>query len=116
MTLTAPIIVEERIADQSTATLALEVPRDLEYFRGHFPNRPILAGVVQIKWAIELAERCLGSGRNLAGLEALKFRNVVYPGDRLSLSLHYDASSRKLHFQYESDRGVHSSGRLLLQQ
>ena len=44
-------------SSEGRAELDLVVPPDLLYCRGHFPNRAILPGVVQIDWAILLGRR-----------------------------------------------------------
>lgn len=111
-----PEIIEKSLTGELAATITLDVPPDLEYFRGHFPALPILPGIVQIKWAVDLGAQCLGLSRQVIGLEAVKFRSAVRPGDRLALSLQFDEKTRKLRFRFESEAGVHSSGRLLLRQ
>jgi len=58
---TEPIVEGSRV-DGSSAELDLVVPTDLTYFDGHFVGAPVVAGVVQVKWAI--AAR-FGSGRVL---------------------------------------------------
>ena len=108
---TEPIVDEQRI-DAPNAELRLTVPNDLVYFRGHFSGAPIVPGVVQIKWAIELASRCLGVGGAFAGMDALKFQQVMRPGSRVMLSLRWAAADSKLHFAYQSDGARYGSGRL----
>ena len=39
---------------ETSVSLALTIAADLDYFRGHFPNAPILAGVVQLDWAVKI--------------------------------------------------------------
>ena len=112
---TDPIVVGQRV-DAASAELQLKIPHDLVYFRGHFPGAPIVPGVVQIKWALELAGRYLGAGGTFAGVDALKFQQVIHPGASVTLSLRWVASDGKLHFAYQSDGARHGSGRLRLRQ
>jgi len=80
-------IVEASRVDGSNAELMLVVPPDLTYFDGHFAGAPVVAGVVQIKWAIDLASRYLGVMGPFAGFEALKFQQVMQPEQRVVLAL-----------------------------
>jgi 3-hydroxymyristoyl/3-hydroxydecanoyl-(acyl carrier protein) dehydratase len=111
---TEPVVIDERV-DPPTAVIRLRVPADLEYFAGHFPGVPIVPGVVQVQWAILFARRYLHLSADFAGLEALKFHQVMGPETEATLTLEYSAETAKIYFSFESDRGRHSSGRVSLQ-
>jgi predicted hotdog family 3-hydroxylacyl-ACP dehydratase len=96
------------------------VPEDLLHFEGHFPGQPVLPGVVQLHWAIELARAQLGIGGAPSSLEALKFHEPLRP-DRsfeLRIAVSADASSRpgrsgrRLRFELDSEGRTLSSGRV----
>ena len=110
---TEPIVETSRV-DGSSAELTLVVPTDLTYFDGHFAGAPIVPGVVQIKWAIDLASRYLGATGRFAGFEALKFQRVLQPEQALVLTLRWAAADGKLHFSYTSGDQRFGSGRVLL--
>lgn len=93
--------------------LHLEVPTDLTYFEGHFPEVPLLPGVVQVAWAIELGQRLLGVSGNFRGLNAVKFMRVIQPACTVVLSLEYQREKRQLDFVYELDGRPCSSGSAL---
>jgi 3-hydroxyacyl-[acyl-carrier-protein] dehydratase len=112
---TEPIVDGERV-DASNAELKLTIPHDLVYFRGHFPGAPIVPGVVQIKWAIELAGRYLGAGGTFVGMDALKFQHAMSPGISVTLALRWAAPDGKLHFAYQGDGARYGSGRLRFRQ
>ena len=112
---TEPIVDAQRV-EVPNAELTLTIPHDLVWFRGHFPGTPIVPGVVQIKWAIELAARHLGAGGTFVGMDALKFQHVMAPGLSVTLSLRWVASDGKLHFAYQSDGARYGSGRLRFRQ
>jgi acyl-coenzyme A synthetase/AMP-(fatty) acid ligase len=95
--------------------LKLIVPLDLAHFTGHFQTTPILPGVVQVDWAIELAQRCLDLPPRFAGMEVLKFQQLVRPGDPITLTLRFDSERSKLHFAYRNGDLPCSSGRILLE-
>ncbi|MGH8160139.1 MAG: hypothetical protein ACREPQ_18650 [Rhodanobacter sp.] len=97
--------------------LTLQLPLELIHFDGHFPRAPVLPGVLQIAWALALAAPRLGTSTHCREMEALKFQHLLHPGDRVELSLHFDAGQiagehGKLHFAYHLDGAHCSSGRL----
>jgi 3-hydroxymyristoyl/3-hydroxydecanoyl-(acyl carrier protein) dehydratase len=109
---TEPIVVAQRVTPPE-AELLLEIPGDLEYFRGHFDGAPVVPGVVQLKWAVDAARRYLAAGGELVGIDALKFQRVLVPGAVATLTLKWVAAERKLYFSYQSDAARFSSGRIL---
>ncbi|VXC60785.1 AMP-binding protein [Pseudomonas sp. 9AZ] len=95
--------------------LELVVPLDLAHFSGHFPKTPVLPGVVQVDWAQQLARQLIKDlPPRFSGMEVLKFQQLVRPGDRLQLSLRFDAARGKLYFAFRNGEAACSSGRILL--
>ncbi|MDH3265491.1 MAG: hypothetical protein OEM25_00875 [Gammaproteobacteria bacterium] len=97
------------------ADLDITAPDELFFFQGHFPGQPILPGVVQVHWAIELARNYLGLKPTFTGIEALKFHNVIKPRTKLRLTLEKSEQTGKLHFSFVSEMGMHSQGRILFE-
>lgn len=87
----------------------LEVPADLSYFRGHFPEQAVLPGVVQVHWVGELAARLFPVG-DFKEFKSLKFNSMVLPETRLQLTLDYQAEKSQLKFSYTAAELVFSSG------
>ncbi len=110
-----PIVVHERV-DAHAAEIAIVVPHGLAFTEDHFPGLPIVPGVVQLKWAVDLARRCLGLQGRFAGCENLKFQRVLTPGDRATLKLEHVEATGKVAFAFESAGARYSSGRLLLRE
>ena len=106
-----PIVVEHRVRADS-AEIELVVPHDLHFVRGHFPGAPVVPGVVQIKWAISLAQRYLAVGDGFTAMKNVKFQRVMTPKSRVTLTLEYVAAARTLRFSFASADGRYSSGRL----
>lgn len=68
-----------------------------EFFQGHFPQQPIMPGVLQIEALAQLAGVLLFYGKNNEGslgffraIENVKFRRTVVPGDQLRLEVHIE--------------------------
>ncbi|AOB30880.1 hypothetical protein AKI39_09500 [Bordetella sp. H567] len=93
--------------------LRMEVPLDLVHFNGHFADMPVVPGVAQIEWAMDLARRHLGADLGFQGMEALKFQRLARPGDPLDLTLTWHPARAKLYFAYRSSDEPCSSGRIL---
>jgi len=108
-----PNIIEEKVTDEGVE-LTLWVDAELDYFKGHFPNVPILAGVAQLNWAVELGVEKLNlPSAKVKDVEVLKFQEVITPNTTLVLAL-TKTKSNKFTFRYASDKGVHASGRVVL--
>ncbi len=107
-----PVIVEQRVAPPE-ASLLLSIPADVECVAGHFPDSPIVPGVVQLEWAIDSARRFLAVAGELTRMEALKFQHVMVPGALVTLTLKWAAADRKLSFAFQSPAARFSSGRLV---
>jgi acyl-coenzyme A synthetase/AMP-(fatty) acid ligase/3-hydroxymyristoyl/3-hydroxydecanoyl-(acyl carrier protein) dehydratase len=109
----APEVLEQ-VETDGEWSLQLSVPPDLAYFSGHFPKAPVLPGVVQVEWALNLGRQLLNLTGPFAGMEVLKFQQLVRPGDEIQLHLRFDPERRKLYFAYRNDTATCSSGRILL--
>jgi acyl-CoA synthetase (AMP-forming)/AMP-acid ligase II/3-hydroxymyristoyl/3-hydroxydecanoyl-(acyl carrier protein) dehydratase len=98
--------------------LELKVPQvqDLIYFPDHFQGFPILPGVVQLAWVEyygKLFFRLEESAREFSRLEVVKFIQIIRPGDELTLTLNWKAESGELCFNFSSESGGCSSGRMV---
>lgn len=109
-----PQIVAEQ-QDEDQVTLQLVVSEDLDYFQGHFPQAPILAGVVQLHWAVEYAKSRFDlHSFDVKNTEVLKFQVVIVPGQLLTLTL-TKKSANKVLFSYQSNKDQHASGRIVFE-
>ena len=91
----------------------LEVGGDLAWLDGHFPQIPIVAGVVQLHWAGMLARSAFGLETFPRDIVRLKFQHPVLPPALLELALHR-VDDGKVQFDYRGAGGrAHSQGRLL---
>ncbi len=81
----------------------LDVSPDLPLFKGHFPDYPVLPGVIIMEalaqaasFSILVAREAEGTLGFFAGIDNAKFRNQVRPGDTLTLEATVVKSSRRL--------------------
>ena len=101
-----------RDATSPSLSCSLRVPYELPVLRGHFPARPIVPGVVQVGWAVDIARaQGLVSG-TFAGIASVKFRRILQPGMNLGLRLDGEDGSRQLRFEYLLGSTVVSGGRV----
>jgi 3-hydroxymyristoyl/3-hydroxydecanoyl-(acyl carrier protein) dehydratase len=105
------VLEDEKTVD--SVELKLKVSEDLIYFPDHFPDYPILPGVVQIAWAEHFGKLFFAIDKPFLHMEVIKFMKVIQPGAKLKLMLEWKASSGKLYFNFSSELGVHSSGRIV---
>ncbi len=65
------------------------------FFNGHFPNNPVMPGVLQIEALAQTAAPILltlnqykGRLALFAGVDHVRFKNIVRPGDRLDMEVY----------------------------
>jgi len=63
-----------------------------EFFQGHFPNNPIMPGVLQLEALAQCSapmllslEKYEGKLTLFAGMDNIRFKNIVRPGDKLEM-------------------------------
>jgi len=101
-------IVRTMAAAPGHVTLDLDLPADLPCFRGHFPGFPVLAGVIQLDWVMQLGTAYLQCGQKSATDFRIKFLRLIVPDTPLRLTLDHDAARHRLDFVYST--GDRSTG------
>ena len=81
----------------------LDVDPALPLFAGHFPQHPVLPGVIIMEALAQAASFCIlvgqereGAVRFLTGIDGAKFRQQVCPGDVLRLEAEIVKSSSRM--------------------
>ena len=81
----------------------LDVDPELPLFKGHFPDYPVLPGVIIMEALAQAASCCLlvqddkaGSIGFLAGIDKAKFREQVRPGDTVRLEAEITRKSSRM--------------------
>ncbi|HXV84604.1 MAG TPA: AMP-binding protein, partial [Candidatus Binatia bacterium] len=110
-----PTLPLQRLLQKSgqRAVLELTAPSNLFYFAGHFPGKPILAGVVQIDWVIACGRQCFDLPPVFLGIHGLRFQRIIAPGKPFTLELVHEPAQSCLSFKITSSVGIHSSGRVM---
>ena len=90
---TTPMVLidkAQKISDTQFAGYKCVTQNEL-FFIGHFPEHPIMPGVLQIEAMKQLAQLFLadrfGGAMQIVKLSRVKFRNPVSPGARMKISL-----------------------------
>ncbi|MDF1799259.1 MAG: beta-hydroxyacyl-ACP dehydratase [Planctomycetota bacterium] len=94
------LFVDELVAEtETTITTRWTPPADADFFRGHYPENPILPGVLMLEMlfqsaAIWFAGRALADDESLAGTVPVltriaggRFKRQVRPGEPLTAEL-----------------------------
>lgn len=94
-----PVLIDVKVV-QGHVDAQLLVTPDLAGFAGHFPDFPILPGVVQLDWAVHYAQEFLLLDEPVVRVERLKFTCPISPNMPLQLSLIYDAGKCAVDFRF----------------
>ena len=85
-------VIEMDIEDKKFVRAYKNVSANEEFFQGHYPEEPIMPGVLQIEAlaqtgavAILSMEKFKGKTPLFAGTNKVRFKSKVVPGDRLDL-------------------------------
>lgn len=105
-------LVLSRLDDFPNHRLLVNITPDLDCFKGHFPDNPILAGVTQLHWAVRASYFLYGFIGAPLEVKRLKFKKVVSPAMVLELALS-KMSENEVQFEFASPGQVHSEGRLI---
>ncbi len=73
---------------RSDGTIRAEAVVDASdpWFDGHFPERPVLPAVAQLAMVRELIRSVVAPDAEIAGVRRVKFKEMIEPGQELSLS------------------------------
>ncbi|MBX3458298.1 MAG: hypothetical protein KF820_08110 [Candidatus Paracaedibacteraceae bacterium] len=104
-----PILKKQDVSDHKVS-LFLEIPRDLYYLDGHFPGVPIVAGVVQLHWAIVFARQYFDLPMGVKDVSKVKFSNLMQPNDAVYLTLNHDTDKHLISYSYDNGDKNYATG------
>ena len=87
------------------------IPGHLTGFAGHFPAQPVLPGVVQLHWAVQLAQIAFGLSR-FSEVTQLKYKNVILPDAAVTLRLSKQERAGRVQFSLYGHDSRYSDGTL----
>jgi 3-hydroxyacyl-[acyl-carrier-protein] dehydratase len=121
-----PFLLVDRIIDfvpNKSATGIKNVTFNEPFFQGHFPDRPIMPGVLIVEAMAQVGGIVLrhlpGMEDQLslfAGIDKVRFRRPVVPGDRLTITTELLVSRKrfgKMHGRAEVDGQLACEGELM---
>ncbi len=88
------------------------VPATLRYLDGHFPDRPIVPGVVQLDWVMAYAAALLPSPLPSLRMESVKFQTPLLPHAVFNLEVRRGTGIPRVKFRLWRDTILYSSGRI----
>ncbi|MDR2625894.1 MAG: AMP-binding protein [Zoogloeaceae bacterium] len=110
-------LTQEENEAMSKVRLQLRCMPDLVWFDGHFPNLPVLPGVVQIDWVAHFAHLHFGldpQSAPITRMTGLKFQRLIRPNDTPCLDLIWRPEKREIEFAYTLKEAPCSRGTLIL--
>ncbi|WKS99407.1 hypothetical protein [Gallibacterium salpingitidis] len=94
----------------TTFTLCCHFSNDYPYFAGHFPNFPILAGVVQLGLVHQFVQKFLSISLSKATIRQIKYQRIVPSNSTLHLQVDYMPEKKRLDFKWLQKDECMSSG------
>jgi 3-hydroxymyristoyl/3-hydroxydecanoyl-(acyl carrier protein) dehydratase len=95
-----------------TQRFELDISSELIWFSGHFPGYPVLPGVVQLRWAVEMSQQHFGLGAGPNEVMRLKFKSIIVPPRAVELSL-TRVGPAVTQFTYSGQGQEYSQGKLI---
>ncbi len=96
----------------SELSFLMSLSEDHPVFNGHFTNAPIVPGVMQIQWVMDLAIKYFPDTLNatIKQISKLKYHHVISPNNKFSLKILFESKNNKLTFKFSTVKFIHSSG------
>lgn len=108
------LVDEASVMEDHTAVGRYTVRGDEWFLQGHFPGNPVVPGVILCEMmgqtcCVLLADKIVGMTPYFTGIDKVKFRNSVLPGDTIEM---YCAIKRSLRTFYFTECSAYVNGKL----
>ena len=108
------LVDEIEIDAEGTAHARYRIKEDEFFCRGHFPGNPIVPGVIQCEimaqsCALLVKDEIVGKTTLYSGLDNVRFKHPVYPGNLCEITAHLKSKRGNLFF---CDAELHVDGQL----
>lgn len=107
LNLSLPLILNSKI-EKEKASFELCFLSDSNFFKGHFENFPILAGVVQLFYADFFIKRAFKIDCHKGQIRKIKFSNIIRPNKKVQLNL--IKNEKNVSFEYIDNNKAYSGG------
>jgi acyl-coenzyme A synthetase/AMP-(fatty) acid ligase/3-hydroxymyristoyl/3-hydroxydecanoyl-(acyl carrier protein) dehydratase len=107
LNLSYPFVLERRQQD-NCVELDVIFKKTSNFFKGHFPNIPVLPGVVQLFYANWFAREVFKIDISKKEAKKVKFTNIIRADDKVTIRL--ENNEKNVDFTYISGGIVYSSG------
>lgn len=104
--------IQSVTVDSGCLSVRFDVSSELNWFHGHFPDQPVLPGVVQLHWAVLVATAYFDVSGVPTEIKRLKFKKVFTPPQGLELTLR-ERDSAEIQFRFTWEGEEYSEGRLV---
>ncbi|MFN2353945.1 MAG: 3-hydroxyacyl-ACP dehydratase FabZ family protein [Desulfopila sp.] len=91
---------------------SITITEDSHWFSGHFPDNPILPGVAQLKYVVDLISAHCGIDLHIADLSRVKFRKIIHPGEVLTIEVTTTGTKNQYLFYITSGNEDVCSGKI----
>lgn len=98
--------------DGQNAEITLIFPKNSNFFKGHFPDFPILPGVVQLFFAKEFARDIFNLNFVPQKVKKVKFSSIIKPEMKVKLVL--TRNEKSIEYKYIDEEKTFSSGTFVL--
>lgn len=111
-----PFLLLDRVLEVETQKYAVgykNITINDQFFPGHFPERPLMPGVLQVEAMAQLGGICMldpndTAGKNnffFGGIDSCKFRRPVVPGDCLMMRVELTKFNKRFGMAKMSAKG-----------
>ena len=95
-------LTDFRETGEGSLLAQVRVSGNSPWFSGHFPGNPILPGIAQLKMVVDAIAAFRKQNLCIQGLNRIKFKDIVRPGEVLSIQVFAADASDQYAFRITS--------------